>query len=325
MTDISHTIQTRLADASTMLFVTHRSPDADGLGSMVALAQWAKSAGKQATFFVPDKIGDTIKFILGDHPVVTQPSQLDSLAKQASLIVVFDACSESQLEHAMPALRTHREKVVVIDHHTTNDHLSDTQWIDSTAAATGVLIYEVLAEMGYSLSPVARDALATAILLDTGWLRFSNTDGRTMRVMAALLDLGLETDVLYQRLFQQDRVEKLLLLRTLLDGMTLHADGRLAVLSLTKADFEKTGARGDETEGLINEALRVGTIDVVAMFVQQSDTIRASLRSRADVDVAAIAGQFGGGGHARAAGLRSTEPLDTFRQNVVTALLAAMN
>ena len=149
----------------------------------------------------------------------------------------------------------------------------------------------------------AMEALAVAILTGTGWLRFSNTDSRCLRAMAYLIEVGIRPDVLYRRIYQSDRFEKLKLMGRVLENLELHSNDRLAVMSLTLADFEQTGARPDETENLINEAMRIGSIEAAVILVEHNDEIRVSLRSREIVDVSQVAASFGGGGHARAAGL----------------------
>ena len=165
-------------------------------------------------------------------------------------------------------------------------------------------------------------ALATAITSDTGWLRFANTDSRCLRVMGRLLDAGVRPDRLYARLFQCDRVERLRLTARMLATLELHCGGQLAVMCIRKADFEASGAMLEETENLINEALRIGTVESVVLLVESGDLIRVSLRSRDAIDVAAVAKGFGGGGHSRAAGLRSVLPIDELKRQLVEAFVA---
>ena len=223
------------------------------------------------------------------------------------------------------AIEAVKDKVVVIDHHATHDEIGSLRWLDAGAAATGVMMAELLCELNWPLQAPAQ-ALATAILSDTGWLRFANTDARCMRVMEKLLDAGGQLDVIYRRIYHSDRIERLKLLGRVLDGLELRCDGRLAVMSLRNSDFEETGARRDETENLINEALRLKSVEVALMLVENSleDSgsymVRVSLRSRNMVDVSQIAAEFGGGGHAKAAGLKSNENIETLKERVIASI-----
>ena len=215
------------------------------------------------------------------------------------------------------ALRERRDKIVVVDHHATRDDVSDDAWVDVSAAAAGVMAGELIEALGWPVDPPTAEALATAVLTDTGWLRFSNTDGRCLRQVARWVDSGVRPDALYRRIYQNDRPRRLALLARMLDGMELRADDRLAVMTIRRADFEATGAKTYETENLINEALRIATVEMAVLLVEHPEVVRVSLRSREAIDVSEIASRFGGGGHARAAGLRLEEDIDALKARIV--------
>ena len=124
--------------------------------------------------------------------------------------------------------------------------------------------------------------------------------------------------------FQSDTPARLALIQRMLASLQLHHDGALAVMTLLGGDFTETGAGYDQTENLVNEAFRIGTVEASILLVEMPDKTRVSLRSREHVDVAALAGQFGGGGHARAAGLRSDLPVDQLAEMLIAAFGEAM-
>ena len=159
-----------------------------------------------------------------------------------------------------------------------------------------------------------------AICSDTGWLWFSNTDSRALRAVGHWIDLGARPDELYRELYECDRPQRLALMARALSSLQLHGDGRLAIMSLTREDFAATGAELDETENIINEAMRIASVEVAALLVEGAEKIRASLRSKSTVDVAAVAQTFGGGGHARAAGFRSSEPMVVLAGKIAQAV-----
>ncbi len=212
------------------------------------------------------------------------------------------------------------DKLIVIDHHATPGQLGGTMWNDPAAAAVGVMIAELLEALGWPADEGVTEALMTAITSDTGWFHFANTDGRCLRRAAKLLDAGVRADLLYHRLFQADRPEKLQLMARTLQSLELHSGGRLAVMTIRKADFAETGASPEETENLINEALRIDSVEAVILLVETDGKTRISLRSREDLDVAAIAKQFGGGGHRRAAGIRVPDALDAIKPRLIKAI-----
>lgn len=326
-------IVAKLRGANSLLCLTHVHPDGDGLGAMAALTQAARAVGKTALPMVVDWVPWRYTFLFKELGAesLSFTDAFDAMAAQADQIVILDTCSNAQLGDLAPRLEALRYKTLVIDHHITHDDIGQVRWIDTTAAAAGVMMLELLEALDWPIDDLSAQALATAIVSDTGWLRFSNTDGRCLRAVAQLVEKGVATDELYQRIYQSDRPERLRLLQRVLGSLELHGEGQLAVMAIRKNDFADTGARPDETENLINEAMRLASVDVAILLTEtpqetgpDADRIRVSLRSRRRVDVAQLARQFGGGGHARAAGLRDNGDLDSLKTRLVTVAIQAL-
>lgn len=313
----------RLDAARRLLVVTHARPDGDGLGAMCALARSAVAAGKTARTLAPDKVPARYEFVFaGQLPAGAE--QFDGLADEAEVIVVIDTSARKQLDGIDEALLARRDKVVVIDHHATSERIGSAQWVDSSAAAAGVMVGEAVAALEWPLDLVAAEALMVAITSDTGWLRFANTDGRCLRAVAGLLDAGVRPDELYLKLFQSDRPQRMMLMVRMLQSLQLSCGGRLATMVIRKADFTASGALPEETENLVNEPMRMGCMDTSVLLVENGGVVRASLRSRGAIDVAAIAATFGGGGHSRAAGLRAQMDIDQLRQKLTEICCKAL-
>jgi nanoRNase/pAp phosphatase (c-di-AMP/oligoRNAs hydrolase) len=308
----------RLADASSMLLITHARPDGDGLGSMQALASAARAVGKDVRMLVPGEIPSRLGFMF-DHRHLAGLDEFGALAATSDLIVILDTHALAQLDELADVIGEYSDKIVVIDHHATGDPLSETAWIDTSAAATGVMVGEVIDALKWPMDASIAEALLTAVMTDTGWLRFANTDGRCLRSVAHWTDMGVRPDILYRKIYQNDRPQRLSLMVRLLDGMEFFFDSQLAVMVLRSADFEETGGLRSETENMVNEALRIGTVESAILLVETEDQIRVSLRSRDKVDVAELAAEFGGGGHRRASGLRSSLPIDEIKSQLVAA------
>ncbi len=323
----------RIRSAGSLLLLTHVHPDGDGLGSMVALTHAARAAGVSALPMIEEWVPWRYKFLfepLGEDAWSFTPA-FDTLSRQADQIVVLDTSSRSQLGQLAEKLDTLRYKTVVIDHHSSADDLGAVCWLDTSAAAVGVMTLELLEALAWPIDGPIAEALATAIVSDTGWLRFSNTSPRCLRAVAKLIEAGVAMDELYRRIYQNDRPERLRLLARMLESLELHATGRLAVMAIRRGDFAETGARADETESLVNEAMRLAGVEMVILLTEAPDPtapdaeqIRVSLRSRREVDVAKLAEAFGGGGHARAAGLRVTGRLDDIQTRLIAAATDAL-
>jgi len=311
-------VAARLRSAGKIVLLTHVRPDGDALGSAAGLARSAETAGKKCTVIAPAERPRRYRFLLAGLETAEEEA-FPHLAESCDCIAVLDASSLAQLEDLGQELKRFTDKAVVIDHHKSPDDLAAAQWVDQSAAATGIMLMELIDRLGWAIEAAAAEALATAILTDTGWLKYSNTDPRCLEAVGRLVAAGVRLDELYKRLYQNDRLQRVKLKARLLDSLSLSCGGRLAVMTLTERDFAASGADQDETEDLVNEAMNIDGVELAVLFVEQAAGARASLRSRGEVDVSLIARGFGGGGHAKAAGCRSQAPLDRFREDLVRA------
>ncbi len=312
-----------IVQAHTLALVTHDRPDGDALGSMVALGRAARAAGRVVRLVCDQPLPRRYAFLL-DGEDWRNTADFAAAAADADAVVILDTCAAAQLESIAAHLPAVADRTVVIDHHRTPEPLGICRWIDPSAAATGVLVTELLERVAWPVDAPAALAAVTAIVSDTGWLRFSSTDGRTLRAVARWVDAGVQPDALYRQLYESDRPERIALLGRLLAGLQLKFDNRFALMSLSKDDFAATGATPDETENLINEVLRIESVELAAMLVENGGAIRVSLRSKRQVDVAALAQRFSGGGHTRAAGFRRAAALRTVARDLTAAAREAL-
>jgi phosphoesterase RecJ-like protein len=259
----------------------------------------------------------------------TWDSDRAALAADCDAVIVVDTSAWSQLEPIRAYLDA-APRTLVIDHHATGDALGtrpgDLRLHDESASATCLILAEWAQAVGIRASPALARALFVGIATDCGWFRFSNTDARTLRAAAGLMDHGVAASELHAQIYQQDAPEKLRLIGRMLGSLELHAGGKLAVMSLRRADFEATGATAAMTEDLVNEAGRLGCTEATLLLIEQPDgIIRANLRSKTALDVAALAARFGGGGHSRAAGTRLKGAWDDVVPPLVSATIEAVS
>lgn len=317
-------VLSELAAAKSLLVIAHCRPDGDTLGAMVALATSAREAGKTAHMMVDDAIPAKYDFLFR-HEKPLRGQALAETAQAVDRIVIVDASALAQLDNMAPVLAGYRDKIVVVDHHAPGERIAAVQWTDTTAAAAGVMVAKLLKALAWPVGPVQGEALLAAVTSDTGWFRFANTNPEALRLAADWVAMGVRPDALYAKLFQTSRPQQLALMTRMLGTLELYHNDALAAMTIRQADFAATGARSDETENLVNEALRIGSVETVILLVENgAGMVRVNLRSRQAVDVAAVARQFGGGGHVRAAGLRSSEPLDALKGRLVAICETAL-
>jgi phosphoesterase RecJ-like protein len=318
-----------LARTKRVLVTTHVRPDGDALGSSAALVLGMKQKGIDADVLLLSHLPRKYSFIYDEagvrHIDVEAGIPADFSLDGYDALVVVDTGTWSQL----PGLRERVEKFskpkIVIDHHLTQQDWADVKLVDTSAGACAEIIAELLERWGVTLDSQMATALFVGIVADTGWFMFSNTRPVTMRLAAKLMETGgVDTDRVYQLLYQNERAERIALHTRGLDGLELLDNGRIAVMRIRKSDFQAAKAHINDTENLINIPLQIRTVEVSVLISEPLDAgpVRVSLRSKGPVDVARFAEQFGGGGHARAAGLKFETSIDEAHDKVVAALLA---
>lgn len=310
-----------LIDGSNHILVTtHIRPDGDACGCVGAMARVLKDRGKTVHPLFVSPIPDWYAFLFEEKvPVLGEDVQiqdfLDGRFGPIDLVVILDTNSYGQLGDFASYVRQSGVPILIFDHHVTSDKLGRVEIVDSTAAAAGLVLLEFLDQVGWRIAKEVAEALFVAIATDTGWFHLRNTDSRVFRRCAELVEAGIDPNDLYRKLYQTFSYARFKLMSIMFDRLELHMDGRYASQYLVREDFERTGAAYRDTENLINECQRIGSVAVAALFMELRDgRIRCSMRSRPEgrrtVDVSEIAAKFGGGGHKMAAGTYLPAPIE---------------
>ena len=322
--------------ASRVLLTTHVRPDGDALGSVAALAIALRAKGKVADILLLSKLPSKYRFVLEEPGLGHTDLAVGPAPDFASYdtLVVADTGTFSQLpglEKVIPEFERRGGRggaVLVVDHHRTQEGWGRVRVVDTAAASATELIGRLLKLWNVPLTAELAEVLYVGIVSDTGWFAFSNTTSTTLRLTADLMDAGANPDRLYQRLFQSEREPRLRLQSRAQSSLQLLAGGRLAVITVRAADFTETGAAVPDTENLINFPLQLAAVEMSLLVTEtpppDNATIKVSCRSKGKVDVARFAEQFGGGGHARASGLKLPAPLEVATATLIAAAIAAL-
>ena len=320
-----------LVTRKRILITTHVRPDGDALGSTAALSMGLRKRGIASEVLLLSHLPSKYAFIYQDNAIQYQDVEKGwpeafSLDRFDALLVA-DTGTWSQLPGLEEHLKTLKGTKLVLDHHLTQESWADLKLVDTRAAAAAEIVAELLARWDIELDKAIATALYLGIAADTGWFQHSNTRPETMRLAARLMEAGVDTDAMYQHLYQNERAERLALQTRAMQSLELLSGNRLAVMRLNKSDFAATRAGVPSTEGLINVPLQIATVQVSVMIIEAPEPgpIRVSLRSKGQVDCAKFAERFGGGGHARAAGLKLAPPLESVHQTVVAAMVDLMS
>lgn len=324
------TILSVLASSKRVLVTTHVRPDGDALGSAAAMVLALKHKGIDASALLLSHLPTKYSFVFKELGIewldVEKGFPLDFTLAPYDTLLVVDTGTWSQLPGLKPFVDAFTGKKLVVDHHLTQEDWADHKLVLTEAAAAGEIVAELIEQWGVPISKEIATALYTAIVSDTGWFQFSNTRPFTLRLAAQLIEAGVDTDQLYQRLYQNERAERVALQTRAQQSMQLLKDNRIAVMSITAQDFADTRAHVPDTENLINVPLQIRTVEASVLLTEapEGGPIRVSFRSKGQIDCAKFAEQFQGGGHARAAGAKINGTLAEVREKIVAAVQHAI-
>lgn len=330
MSDDYSSLIDRLSAHRRILITTHVRPDGDALGTSAAMHMGMKTKGIDSEVLLLSHLPRKYAFIFDDNQVPYHDAEADwpaGLELDAfDALLVCDTGTWSQLPGLKERVLAWPKPKYVLDHHLTQEDWPTAHLVDTGAAAAGEIATELLERWDIPITPAIAAALFLAIVSDTGWFHFANTTPHTLRMAADLLEAGVDRDRSYELLYYNERAERVALQTRAMQSLQLQADGRLATLQIRRQDFADTGGSVSDTENVINLPLAIRTVEVSLLFTETPDPgpIKVSLRSKGGVDVARFAEQFGGGGHARAAGLKIEGSLADAHRQVSTAMLAAL-
>ncbi len=312
--------------ADEVVVVSHRRPDGDAIGSTVAVLSTLKARGRRAWGMLLDPVPVRYQSLVSNGPIEVWDRTFDParLGKAGAVLVLDTACWK-QIDCVEAAIRPVVDRVIVVDHHQTSDNFGAVQIIDPSAAATGLIVYEWFRHLGWTMPPVALTGLFAAVATDTGWFRFSNTDARALAAAGEMVAAGVSPNTCYEGIYWSESPARVALTAHVLSEMTLHEEGRLAIIRIDQEGLRRCGARPSDTEDLINEPMRIGCVAVSMLLYEDTDgRVRVSLRSKGQINVAELAATFGGGGHARAAGLHLRGTLAEASKRMLSVVTGAL-
>lgn len=300
-------IYTLLRHYDNILITAHVSPDGDAIGSMLALWHWLQDQGKKAVMALDDDIDERFDYLDGLQ-YITRPETVQTDASW--LTVILDATGLDRIGKVADLVKG---KVLNIDHHISNEHFAQWEYVRPDCAAAGEILTEIFNQWHVDWSLGMTNALYTAIATDCGFFKFNNTTGHTLRMAALLVDAGAQPDIISEHLDARS-LDKLHALSKVLEQLELFDKGRISCLAYTPEVLKLTG---EHTGMYIDYARNIKGVDVAftVKYVSDEET-RVSLRSKGP-DVNAVAAVFGGGGHVRAAGCTIAKPLDEAKKMVI--------
>lgn len=307
-----------IARHSSFVIMSHVRPDGDAIGSQIALGFALKVIGKTVYMVNEDGVPESMEFLKGSEMVTTPPTEpLD-----IEVAIALDTATKPRLGDGALHAASKAKVWLNIDHHISNPGYGDVNVIDATSPATGQIIYEMINALGFPMPDETRDAIYVAVSTDTGSFQYGSTTAKTYEMAADLIRHGLDVGKINADTYDSNPYRKLELMRALLNTLEISDDGKLAHWELLDAVRTGLKLQPDDSEGLIDLIRGVKGVRVAAFFEElEGGKIRVSMRSKdKGVNVCDVALQFGGGGHALAAGIRMAGPLEDAKAKVLAAL-----
>ncbi len=307
---------------NSFALMSHMRPDGDAIGSQLGLGLALEAMGKEVFYWNVDGLPESLAFLPGSEKIMMPPAD----APQVDVAVALDTATKVRLGDGNLVAAAKAKLWVNIDHHISNPLYGDVNYVDATSPATGQIVYEILQALDMPITAGSRDAIYVAVSTDTGSFQYDSTTARTYRMAADLVERGLAVGDINAKTYDSHPYRRIELLRALLNTLELSPDGKVAHWEMHDQLRLDLALKPEDSEGLIDMIRAIRGVQVAVFFEElPGGKVRVSLRSKdRSVNVCDIATQFGGGGHALAAGIRMPGPMPEAKQQVLAAISAAI-
>jgi phosphoesterase RecJ-like protein len=299
-----------IAARQRFVLSSHARPDGDSIGSQLAMAYALRALGKEVLVVNHDAAPGPLMVFPG-VPEIRIAGRVDG-AFDAAIIMECSDLARTGVEGLDQYF------VINIDHHPGNAGYGQINWFDASAAACAEMVYDLIGALGVPTSVEIATHVYLAILTDTGSFHYSGISPRTFDICREALIAGVNPVLVARSVYDSNSMGRLRMFGAVLNAMQVDETGRVAVVFLDHAMARAAGGTYEDTDGLVNLPLTVKEIQAVIFFKQsEGDEYRVSLRSKGNIDVGAVAKEFGGGGHKNAAGCTVRGSIDTLRTTFI--------
>lgn len=296
----------------------HEKPDGDVLGSGFALGLALSAMGKDVVYFLDDEVPKNLQFL----PNAERVQRTFDGVRDDGVFVFLDMSDQSRAGTALSWVPP--ERIVNIDHHLGNTRFGRWNYVLEAEAATGVLVLNIIAALGQTVSPDIATCLLTTLISDTGCFLYTNAKPNVLRLAAALVNVGANKDLITEQLYLTRTLGGQKVLGRTLDRAVLTDDG-ICYSVVSQALLEEFGATHEDLEDVVGALRAVDRCEVAALLKESPDgSYRLSLRSRGRFNVMKMAQRLSGGGHFRAAGATLPGPFEAAVSRMLEAVRAEM-
>ncbi|HQF39209.1 MAG TPA: DHH family phosphoesterase [Opitutaceae bacterium] len=302
-------------DGKRVVVIGHARPDGDCIGSQIAIARLLAARGIEALCANGDPVPRRLAYLAPEHTFYTA----DTLPAGDFAAVLVDCADLARVGPKLAARFPH--PILNVDHHLGSNHGAEENIVDTQAAATAEIIAGMAFDLELPIDEVTAKALYAGIITDTGQFRHASTTARVFELVGRLIACGAEPVEAGYHIYERESFGRMKLLQHFLSSLRLECGGRVCVGILPLGIFEQTGTTAEDTEGLVDYARAIDGVDIGVLLEERVGMTKGSLRGKdPSLRLDRVAAQFGGGGHACAAGLNPKEPLAVVQPRLLAAL-----
>jgi phosphoesterase RecJ-like protein len=301
-----------LKNSNHIIIASHKDPDGDAIGSLIAMGLALEALNKNITLYNESSIPSAYRFLPSVERIVRQIKETNTY----DTAIILD-CADFQRIGKISSVISKIPVIINIDHHITNTRFGNFNLIDTSACAATVIIYNLLKEMALPINSAIATSIYTGILTDTGSFRFANTNKSAFAICEKMVEAGVDPYNVARHIYGRYSLGQIKLLNLALESIEISDNGKMSMMILTKNMFDETGTRPEDIHGLINYAKSIENIKIAALIHELSHNYHVSLRSVGTFDVGMIACSFGGGVHYRAAGFNIESTLSDIKTQML--------
>lgn len=307
-----------LSSPRRIVITTHQNPDADALGSSLALYHYLVKKGHQVQVITPTDYPDFLRWMPAENLIINfeseQQNRAKSLIQEAEILFCLDFSALGRIKLMSEWVLNAQGMKVLIDHHQAPEDFAKFVFWNEKAAATCELIYQLIEKLGDKslIDNNIGQCIYSGIITDTGSFRFDSTSAEVHRITGELIDLGIKTNAIHRKIYDNNSIERMKFLGFVLsEKLVVLPEYHVAYMALSKEELSRFSSKNGDTEGIVNYGLSIKGVVMAVMFTEKDDMIRISFRSVENFAVSELARKyFDGGGHKNASGGRSEESLE---------------
>lgn len=290
----------------SFLITSHVNPDADALCSELAMYMVLNKLGKVVRIVNHSFTPYNLEFLDNSKVIERYDEKIhQNLFDEVEVIILLDLNQLNRVVRMEQGIRSSNKMKICIDHHQGPDNGFDLIVGGIDYSATGEILYDFIkttsiVELDYNIAY----QIYTAIMTDTGSFRFERTSPKIHRLIAELLDYGLNPTEIYTQVYDQFHFSRVKLLGEALNSIQLDSTKKIALMILSNEDLQKHNAVEADVDGFVNYCLTIQGVQIGILIYELKDGVKVSFRSKGDIQVNKLATEFGGGGHSNAAGAR---------------------